>query len=53
MVGLHLVAPRATAPTLSAHGLLANRPLAALPVADLEGWRMHLEWTEMPFGQVL
>jgi len=33
--------------------LAANRLLAALPVADLERWRMHLEWIAMPFGQVL
>ena len=52
MGGLQFVAP-AVAPTVSAHELAANRLLAALPAADLERWRMHLEWTEMPFGQVL
>jgi len=53
MDGLRLVAPPVVAPTASAHMLAANRLLAALPAADLERWRSHLEWTEMPLGQVL
>jgi CRP-like cAMP-binding protein len=38
---------------VSTHALAGNRLLAALPAADLERWRMHLEWTDMPLGQVL
>ena len=53
MGGLHLVGSQAAAPTVSAPRLAANRLLAALPAADLERWRSHLEWTEMPLGQVL
>jgi CRP-like cAMP-binding protein len=53
MGGQQFVAPQALAPTLSAHEFSANRLLAALPAADLERWRVHLEWTEMPLGQVL
>jgi hypothetical protein len=40
-------------PAVSAHALAANRPLVVLRSADLERWRMRLEWTGMPFGQGL
>jgi CRP-like cAMP-binding protein len=53
MGGLHLVDTQAAASFESEPGLAANRLLAALPSADLERWRSHLEWIEMPLGQVL
>jgi CRP-like cAMP-binding protein len=53
MGGLHLVGSQAAALRVSTQGLAANRLLAALPSADLERWRPHLEQVEMPLGQVL
>jgi CRP-like cAMP-binding protein len=53
MGGLRLVDSQASASLVSAPGLAANRLLAALPSADLARWQSHLEWIEMPLGQVL
>jgi CRP-like cAMP-binding protein len=34
-------------------GPRGNRLLAALPTADLQRWSRHLEWVDMPYGQIL
>jgi CRP-like cAMP-binding protein len=36
-----------------AHETASNRLLAALPHAERQRWRSHLEWVEMPLGEVL
>jgi CRP-like cAMP-binding protein len=53
MGGPHLARAQAAVPVVSAPVPAANRLLAALPSADLQRWLSHLEWIEMPLGQVL
>jgi CRP-like cAMP-binding protein len=53
MSPVRLLDPRVTAPPLPSGELSANQLLARLPAADLQRWRAHLEWVDMPLGQVL
>jgi CRP-like cAMP-binding protein len=52
MNGLHLVGSQAAASMVPAPGSAAYRLLAALPSFDRARWRSHLEWIEVPQGQV-